>query len=361
MIIRRYILREVALNFIGVALLLSVILFSTTMVRLLNDILEGSYPANILITLFALKGAANLVFIMPLSFFLAVMLAFGRLYRDSEMVVLSACGLRPGQLLGMVSLLGTLIALLVGGLSLYFSPWVERHTDALLDKASTQTKIQGIIPGQFNQPSTGSPVIYAEAYDEEQKRLTGLFVSHVELKENVFYQLTAEQAYEQIDEETGARYLVLINGYRYEGGPGMPDYRIIRFQEHGLRIKERTPTTSRMSRDASPTSEIIGSTHPLDIAEFQWRLTIPIGTLLLGLLAVPLSKTSPRRGRFGGMVLGFMIYLVYNNLLLVARSSLEKQEVPPYIGMWWVQVLLLGVLWLLFWRGNRMRGGRGAK
>ncbi|MFO7594148.1 MAG: LPS export ABC transporter permease LptF [Pseudomonadota bacterium] len=358
MIVRRYILREVTSNFIGVALLLSVMLFSTTMIRLLNDILEGSYPADILITLIGLKGAANLVFIMPLSFFLAVMLAFGRLYRDSEMVVLSACGVRPGQLLRIVGLLGTGIALIVAVLSLYFSPWVERYTEALLDEASARTEIEGIIPGQFNQMSANSPVVYAEGYEEKHGRLTGVFVSHVE--EGVYYQLTAAQAYEQIDEKTGARYLVLLKGYRYEGAAGMQDYRIIRFQEHGLLIREHQPSIGRPSRDATPTSDLIGSNHPLDIAELQWRLTIPIGTLLLGLLAVPLSKTSPRRGRFGGMVLGFLIYLVYNNLLLVARSSMEKGEVPAYIGIWWVQWLLIGLIWLLYWRSNRMRGGARA-
>ncbi|MCW8829745.1 MAG: LPS export ABC transporter permease LptF [Gammaproteobacteria bacterium] len=354
MIIRRYLLREVTLNFLGVALLLSVMVFSTTLIRLLNDILEGRYPTDILLMLFALKGVGNLVFILPLAFFLAVMLAFGRLYRDSEMVVLGACGVRPGQLLRMVAMLGTGIALLVGVLSLYFAPWVDRYAESLVAEASARTEIEGVIPGQFNVTGEGGPVIYAESFDGEERRLKGLFVNYSEGK--LQYQLTAEQAYEQIDRKSGRRYLVLMDGYRYEGTPGMKGYRIMHFREHGLLIQDQVPADATPPRDAYSTGQLLASSSPADMAELQWRLALPVGTLLLGLLAVPLSKTSPRRGRFGGLALGFMIYLIYNNLLLVAKSSLSRGEVSAYIGMWWVQVLLLALLWLLYWRGNRMRG-----
>ncbi|MGM0595380.1 MAG: LPS export ABC transporter permease LptF, partial [Pseudomonadota bacterium] len=334
MIIRRYILREVALSFLGVLLLLTVMVLSTTLIRLLNDILQGSYPAGILMTLFALKGAGNLVFIMPLALFLAVMLAFGRLYRDSEMVVLGACGVRPGAFMQTVSILGLVVSLVVAGLSLYFAPWVDRYSDALIKEASARTEIEGVTPGQFNQVTEGGAVIYAEAFDKESGRLQGLFVQHAE--EGLHYQLTAREAYEQKDK--GGRYLILLNGYRYEGRPGEAGYRIIKFHEHGIRIQARTPEASEPDLDGYPTAALLGSDDPASTAELQWRLAMPLGTVLLGLLAVPLSKTSPRRGRFGGVALGFMIYLIYNNLLLVAKSSTAKGEVPAFVGMWWVQL-----------------------
>ncbi|HEY9147702.1 MAG TPA: LPS export ABC transporter permease LptF [Gammaproteobacteria bacterium] len=353
MIIRRYLLREVTLNLLGVILLLSVMVLSTTLIRLLDDIIEGSYPADILLALFAIKGIGNLVFIMPLGFFLAVMLTFGRLYRDSEMVVLGACGVRPAQLLGMIGALGMVVALLVSLLSLGFAPWMERYSKTLVSEASVRTDIEGVIPGQFNQAGDGGPVIYAESFDDESRRLHGVFAQISEDGRN--YQLTAEQAYEHFD-SAGERYLVLLRGYRYEGEAGSREYRIIRFREHGLRIKEREPVASSPPRDGYPTADLLASSDPRDMAELQWRLAMPIGTLLLGLLAVPLSKTTPRRGRFAGLAVGFMIYLIYNNLLLTAKSSLAKGEVPALVGMWWVQLLLLGLVWLLYWRGNRMRG-----
>jgi lipopolysaccharide export system permease protein len=354
MIVRRYILREVTLNFLGVALLLSVMFLSSTFIRLLGETLEGDYPAKILFTLFALKGVGNLVFILPLSFFLAVMLAFGRLYRDSEMVVLSACGVRPGEFLKSVGILGFVLALAVGAMSLFFAPWAESQSELLLDKASTRTGIEGLIPGQFNLIGDDGPVIYVEKYNPNTKRLTDVFVSFTSGDKR--YQLTSHKGYEQKDKKTGERYLVLLDGYRYEGVPGQANYRVMKFKEHGVRIQERAPILSTRHRYAYPTTRLLASTEPDDKAELQWRLAMPLSTLLLGLLAVPLSKTSPRRGRFGGLMLGIMIYLVYNNLLTVAKSSMAKGEVNEYIGMWWVHLLLLAILMLLHWRQNSPGG-----
>lgn len=356
MIIRRYLLREVGLNFLGVALLLSVMFLSSTFIRLLTETLEGDYPAKILFTLFALKGVGNLVFIMPLSFFLAVMLAFGRLYRDSEMVVFSACGVRPEQFYKSVGLLALIVSLAVGTMSLFFAPWAERQSELLLDEASKRTEIEGIIPGQFNQFGDGGPVIYTKKYDPEKKKLTEVFASYK--SGPVQYQLTARHAFEELDEASGERYLVMEDGYRYEGTPGTANYRIIRFAEHGIRIREREAIMSTRHRYAFPTTQLLASDDPEDRAEFQWRLAMPISTLLLGLLAIPLSKTSPRRGRFGGLFLGFMLYLIYNNLLTVAKASLGKGEIPAGIGLWWVHALLLAVLVVIHWRQQRLPGPR---
>jgi lipopolysaccharide export system permease protein len=356
MIIRRYILREVTLNFFGVALLLSVMFLSSTFVRLLTETLEGDYPAKILFTLFALKGVGNLVFIFPLAFFLGTMLALGRLYKDSEMVVLTACGVRPVQILKSVAIPAVVIALLVGYLALFFAPWAEDKSSQIMDEAGARTEIEGIVPGRFNQFDDTGPVVYVEGYDQKNKELTGVFVQFKDKGRAL--QLTAEKAYEQTDKRSGARYIVLLDGYRYEGRPGQRDYRIIKFREHGIRIQERAVIASSRPRYAINTGTLLKSGEPGDMAELQWRLAMPISTILLGLLAVPLSKTSPRRGRFGGLFLGIMIYVVYNNLLTMMRSSLGGGEVPAIVGLWWVHALLLMLLVLIYWSQNRVRGPR---
>lgn len=352
MILRRYLLREVGLNFLGVALLFTLMFLSSTFIRLLTDTLEGDYPAKILFTLFALKGVGNLVFILPLAFFIGVMLAFGRLYKDSEMVVFTACGVRPQQVLQAVAIPAVAVALLVAFLALWFAPWSEEQSSQLLDQAGARTEVEGIIPGQFNQIGSKGPVIYAERAEPGSKRLGGLFVQFRQKDREM--QLTAASAYEK--EQDGTRYLILVDGYRYEGKPGQPEYRIIQFTEHGILLREQAVIASTRPRYAIATSELVGSADPANTAELQWRLAMPISALLLGLLAVPLSKTSPRRGRFGGLFLGIMIYVVYNNVLTMTRTSLSRDEIPAALGLWWVHGLLLLMLVLILWRQNHLPG-----
>ncbi len=94
------------------------------------------------------------------------------------------------------------------------------------------------------------------------------------------------------------------------------------------------------------------------MAELHWRLAVPISTILLALLAVPLSKSSPRRGRYAGLFAGIVLYVVFNNLLTVGRSALSKGEVPPELGLWWVHLLTVALLLLIVWRQQRVRGPR---
>lgn len=362
LIIERYLIREIALTFLGVTLLLLLMFFSSTFIRLLSEALEGDYPVGILFSLFALKAVGKIVFILPFAFFIAVLLAFGRLYKDNEVVVLFACGAGPGRLFSSVAKLALLVALVVGCLTLYFAPWAAEQGSRLLDVAGARQEIEGIVPGRFNNLGFGEPTIYAEAYDAKSKRLSGLFVlgSHLGMdgKRGEEYLLSAKSAYERIDPQSGARYLVLENGVRYEGVLGQLDYRVIRFAEHGIHIRTRPVVASERPRSAVSTLQLWNSDDRADVAELHWRIAMPISTLLLALLAVPLSKSSPRQGRYAGLFLGILTFLVYKNLLTFGQSALSKGSVPPVLGMWWVHALLLMMLGLLLWRQQRVRRPR---
>jgi lipopolysaccharide export system permease protein len=356
-------MREVAQTFLAVSLLLVLMFFSATFIKQLTETLEGDYPVSILFSLFALKGVGNIVFILPFAFFIAVLLAFGKLYKDNEIVVLLACGAGPRRLFASVGFLAVIVAVMIGYLALFFAPWAEDKSSQLLDEAGARQEIEGIIPGRFNSLGANSPIIYVESLDKDKKRLNGIFVQGSD--NGVQYVMSAKRAHEFVDKKTGARYLVLLDGRRYEGSLGERDYRIIEFAEHGIRIRNREVVSSSRQRYAVATTTLWGSSDRGDIAELHWRLALPISTILLALLAVPLSKGSPRGGRYSGLFFGIVLYVIYNNLLTVGRSALGKGEVPLALGLWWVHLLALGLLALIVWqqqrvRGPRVTGGKGA-
>ncbi len=360
LIIDRYLMREMALSFFAVSLLLVVIFFSGTFIRLLGETLEGDYPAHILFSLFALKGVGTVVFILPFAFFIAVLLTFTRLYKDNEIVVLAACGAGPRRLFSSVATLALVVSVLVGYLTLFFTPWAEEQSSQLLDEAGARQEIEGIVPGRFNSFGSDSPTIYVERYDAGKKQLFGLFVQGAGEEEDSQYILRAESAYERIERGSGERYLVLQNGYRYEGQRGERDYRITRFVEHGIRIRKREVVASSRPRYAIDSMTLWRSDDNGDSAELQRRLSVPISALLLALLAVPLSKSAPRRSRYTGLFAGILIYVIYNNLLTWGLSALGKGEVPQLLGVWWVHLMMLGLLGWLLWRQQSMKGPRSS-
>lgn len=356
MIIQRYLLREIVATFAGVALLLSLIFLGSTFVRILSEAVAGNYPAAVVFELFGLKGVGNLVLILPLAFFLSILLALGRLYRDSEMTVLYACGIGPERIYRSVGLLALVVAVLVAVLVLYFAPWAEERSYRLLDAAGARSEIEGLVAGRFNQVGgAGGMQIYVESLSADRRELSEVFAQG--LVDGRQHLLTAARARQQVEAD-GERYLVFLDGYRYEGVPGAPDFRVIEFREHGIRLLEREVVASDRPRHAVASLDLWRGGSPGDLAELQWRLAAPLMTLLLGLLAVPLSRSSPREGRYGRLFTGILVYLIYNNLLSLAKSALAKGEVSPWLGLWWVHLLVIALLLVIIWRQRRLPGPR---
>lgn len=356
MIIQRYLLREIVATFLGVALLLSLIFLSGTFVRILAEAAAGTYPAPVVLKLFALKGIGNLVFILPLAFFLGVLLALGRFYRDSEMTVLYACGVGPAQIYRSVGRLALLVAALLAFLALYFAPWAEERSYQIIDEAGARSQVEGLAAGRFNKIGAAGELVYVETIAEDRRTLDNVFAyGRVEGKDQL---LTAQSAYQQEQTADGQRFLVFVDGNRYEGRPGSPDFKVITFKEHGIRLVEREVVSSDRPRHAVPSLALWGSADRGENAELQWRIAVPITTILLGLLAVPLSKSSPRAGRYGRLFAGILVYIVYNNLLSMAKSWLAKGEIDPLIGLWWVHALFLLLLLAVIWWQRRLRGTR---
>lgn len=355
MIIQRYLLREIVATFAGVALLLSLIFLSGTFVRILSEAVAGTYPAAVVLQLFALKGVGNLVFILPLAFFLAILLALGRFYRDSEMTVLYACGIGPERIYRSVGALAVVVAALLAFLALYFAPWAEERSYRLLDEAGARSEIEGLAAGRFNQAGGNGFQVYVESISADRRELGKVFAQgEVEGRQQL---LTAARAYQRVEAD-GERYLVFGDGYRYEGLPGAPDFRVIEFREHGIRMVEREVVARDRPGHAISSLDLWRSGSPGALAELQWRIAVPLTTVLLGLLAVPLSRSSPREGRYGRLFAGILVYIVYNNLLSMARSSLAKGEVSPVVGLWWVHAIIIALLAFIVWRQQRLPGPR---
>ena len=361
MIVERYLLREAANTFLGVGLLLTLIQMSTVFVRILADTAEGKYPVGIVMELFFYRGVGNLVFILPLSFFLGILLALGRLYKDSEMTALVACGVGPKRVYRAIGSLSIVVAMLMGGLALWFAPWAEEQVYVVIDEAQASSRIEGLEAGGFNQSETGKHLIYMEEIGDQGRKLENVFGHAQNQGQQGPTLLASESGYQMIREEEGDRYLVLVDGYSYEGRPDSDEFKIIEFREHGVLIRERPVVASQRRRRAIPSGELWESGNPRNMAELQWRISVPISAILFGFLAVPLAKTSPRQGRYGKLFFGIVIYIAYNNLLTIARASLSKGEYGPEVGLWWVHLLVGALVMVLIWWQGRMPGPKDQK
>ena len=352
-IIDRYLVREVVLTWLAVSLVLWLILVSARLSRYLAQAAAGELPGAAVFRLLGLKSVEFLVFIMPLALFLGVMLGLGRLYKDSEMAALAACGVGTARLYRPLMALALVAALALGWAALYLVP----HTAALGYEVRVQAQqtadISGIGAGRFKEIRGGAVVFYVESISRDRSTMQKVFV-HAR-GEEVDRVIVADSAYQTWDPETGDRFLVLVDGKRYEGRPGQADFRVLEFRQHGVLLEPGAASGFR-KEDATPSHELWASSDRRQQAELQWRLSVPLAALALVFMAVPLCRTTPRQGRYGRLAVGVLAFIVYYNLMGTARVWLEQGVLPPAIGIWWVHVLpvLLGVL-LLQWPRLRRR------
>ena len=365
MIIQRYIVKEIATTLLAVLVVLLLIFFSLRFVRILGDVAEGTLPVEAVLTLLSLQLLKNISNIIPLAMFFSVLLAFGRLYRDQEMVALTASGIGQASLTRFLLFLAPLVFIINAICSLYLSPWAAAESDAIKHAAENRSELSLLAAGRFIESQDGSLIMYVEELSEDQRELQNVFVQS--RKGNSKSVLASKTGYRYIDEQSGDEFMVMVDGYRYQGDPGQDDYRITQFVKHAVRVEEKSATTVALHRSAKTTAFLFSSSKLRDIAELQSRIVVPFVTIALMLLAIPMSRVQPREGRYGRLFSAVFVYVIYNNLYGASYNWIGKGKISPWIGMWWLPLLLLLValgfiLWQTrgqsTWLNNRMPWAR---
>ncbi|MGD8926137.1 MAG: LPS export ABC transporter permease LptF [Thioalkalispiraceae bacterium] len=349
-IINRYLIKEVLMTFLGVSLVLLLIFISGQLVNLYGEAVSGGIPPAIVLKLLGLKSLSNLAFITPLSFYIAILLAFSRLYKDNEMVVLAACGISLWAVLRSVLSLAGLFAIIVSGLSLYMVPWAESTSDLMIKKHESANRVEALSSGRFRELTHGEGVVYVQEFDQSELKMKNVFLQHREEKKNSI--VSAESGHKEVDKKTGDNFIILEHGQRYEGPMEDGSTAIIQFKHHGIRLEEK-PIKEFTFRKKAETSLALWERGKVDdYAELQWRISTAISCLVLAVLAVPLSKTSPRQGRYSKLAIALLIYIIYSNLLSVSNAWLSKGILDVWVGLWWVHLvaILLALSFYIHWR-----------
>jgi lipopolysaccharide export system permease protein len=338
-LIDRYLLREVLKALFAILLVLSLILLGNSFIKLLKEVASGELNSSLLFQLLGLQMVVYIPRLIPPAFFFAVLYVIGRMYRDSEVVALAACGVGDLRLYRSLFLVVTPIAILTAWLSLYVQPWASRLSAELVSMQRGQaTELAGISAGRFNEYSRGDLVLYVKSIASEKRRMRDVFVQ--QRKEGLLSLVTAKQGYQYIDGVSGERYLVLEDGVRYEGAPGEADYRISEFERYGLRIKGSEGMVAKINRKSLSNQALLSSKSISDRAEFQVRIAQVLGLLVFTLLSLPLSRSMPRQGPFGRLVLAFILYTLYLSLQGVAENWMIDGTTAQWLGIWWVHLIL---------------------
>src|SRR4051812_44195424 len=363
-IIDRYLLREVASNFLGATFILLLIVVGTAVADLLAKIARGRIPPDLLFTLIALRSVDALTVLMPLAVFLGVLLAYGRLWRDSEMAVLQSSGLDLGGLARPLALLIVPTMIFLGTISFWLAPAAVRLSQTLLEEANRSLIIAGLEPGRFIELPGRDGEIYVGEMSSDGTTFKRMFVEN-ERKENGEGKdkgktridvITATHGFLYHDADGVGRYLALQDGFRVEGKLGDDDYRLMRFARNDIKLPDNeNDDNDTAAKRSAPTNVLLRTPDdPIMRAELHWRLAAPLSALVLTLLALPLSKSSPREPRYARLLVAVLAWWVFNTGLGLGRSWISQGKLAAGFGFWWVYIPTIAVAAWLIWSSQRM-------
>jgi len=361
-IIDRYVSKELLLTWLAVTLVLMLILLSSTLVQLLGKAAQGRIPADAVWPLLMFTGGRYLIVLIPLSLYLGVLLSFSRLYKDNEMAAMGACGIGLMRLYRPLLMVTIPATGLLMYLTLYLMPWVSQQAELLKNDIKNRSELTGLVAGRFNASKKADAIMFLQRQSDDGSQMHNVFLHSKNSNSNankksptsVLDQIESADLARQYTDASGRSFIMFEKGQLYEGEPGRSNFRITRYEKKGVYLPEQVKATVSLRKKAVSTAELWNSKRVDYRAELHWRLSLPIGAFLLAVLALPLSYTTPRKGRYSKLALAILIYLIYSNLLGIGESWVEKKKVPEWLGLWWVHGF--AVILIIYWWIKRAGG-----
>ena len=345
-LISKYLIRNLIIFFSGITFIIALIVFGNQYVLTVQESVQHGIPIQELMPLVGLNMLRDIPIILTLSLFLSIIISISQLYKNSEAVVMNSIGIGDKSFISSIQPIIVFSFIIVFILSIFAVPWAKQQKNIAEDKTLNASEFSFITEGKFETFKNGDIVFYASESENidaaNEQNMEEIFIYAIDNENPII--VLASKATKYVDNISKSIYLRLKDGVRYQGLPGSNNINILDFELYDLEIVsgDIQKTISDFSEiEEKSTFELIKEGGPLANAEVQWRFSQPISILILSILGVYLGKSSPRTGKGINILIGLVFFMLYNNGLLIAKTSIENNELNPFIGLWSIHILLV--------------------
>ena len=344
-LISKYLIRNLIIFFSGITFIIALIVFGNQFVLTVQESVQHGIPIQELMPLVGLNMLRDIPIILTLSLFLSIIISISQLYKNSEAVVMNSIGIGDKSFISSIQPIIVFSFIIVFILSIFAVPWAKQQKNIAEDKTLNASEFSFITEGKFETFKNGDIVFYASESENidaaNEQNMEEIFIYAIDNENPII--VLASKATKYVDNISKSIYLRLKDGVRYQGLPGSNNINILDFELYDLEIVsgDIQKTISDFSEiEEKSTFELIKEGGPLANAEVQWRFSQPISILILSVLGVYLGRSSPRTGKGINILIGLVFFMLYNNGLLIAKTSIENNELNPFIGLWSIHILL---------------------
>ena len=338
-LIERYIAREISLPFTVVILILVGLFASFSSARLLAGAVTETLGIAALLKLVFLKTLIALEVLIPIALYISVIIGLGRLNKDQELNVIRSIGVSGTRIVLTVLTVAIPVGIVSGMLSSYVRPWAYAESYILDARAEAELNTNRFQAGRFHGSERTGRIVYVRSKNDADKQMQHIF--HYINKPGGSEIVIAKKAHQiQPSEQEQRPHIQLSEGMIYQLTSTASIDDVIQFKNMTYFID--SDYTLNYRRKAAATRTLWESDQPRDIAELQWRISRPLATILLALIAVTFIRSTPRQDKTDRTYLiAALVFAAYYNFTGLAKTWVEQGVVGSIPGVWWLYLVML--------------------
>lgn len=346
-----YIFKELSAPFILSAGILSITMFLSKSLKLVELVVNHGVGMMVILKFLFFLMPSFLIYIIPISFLLSVLITFNRLSGDSEITAIKTSGINMYRFTMPVFAMAVISFLLTLYLTLFAFPWANLSAKKLLYDVAKTKAATGIKEKTFND-TFDDVVLYADYIAAGEDTLNGVMVSE-EKQDNTSNVITASKGVLISDPETMAVTLRLINGTVQRAGEKKDRYTYMTFTTYdiNLRLKEtdiKNPDTNKSNRELTikqiakkiNEAKASGKNPSPYIIDMHKRAALPAAVFVFGLLGVPLAIQHVRTSRYRGFITALVVMLAYYIISTAFESFGENGKINPIFAVWGSNIIM---------------------
>ena len=303
---------------------------------------EGLMDPSIIFSVIFLRFPDFITLLIPLSFFLGILISISRLYAEREIYGYISVGLSQLDLVKFLAPQAFIYFSITLMLSLYVAPYTKALSQEIMLIDSFEEQIESMKPDKIYSFEDGRAFIYAKAINDDVLEDVKMFRTD----DNGSNLIMAEQL--RVNKINTQLELDFKSGVFYKGIFSEQRQVISSFENFISPIERDEDRVSGLSM-----SKIFDYSAESEKANFQWNISIPATLIILLFLGVYMGAVKPRQGRFSVILPAMLIYITYLSLLILGRESLSTNPTSG-IGLWWIH-LIFGFLVMLYVIKNNLQ------
>lgn len=338
------------MSYVAVASLLLIIIISGRFVSYLADAATGRFASDLVLSLILFKLPSFAALILPVGLFIGILLSYGQLYVDSEMVVIKACGVSKKRLLAYLMGPASVVMLLVGSLTLWLAPLGNQYFMEAWKNPDNFSGLGTLLPSKFERIGADN-TIYLGGINADKTQAQDVFI--LRTTDDGTVNLIRSEYATLIAENATKKTLTLQNGKLFVGQLSSKALTLSHFDEMQYHIvqEQREGFLSNDIEDVEAKSSmaLLSDLQGSHLIELFWRLSLILLVPISSIIALSMSETSNRKGRYAKLLPAILMFITYLGMMILAKNEGMKGTVPEFFILLPHIVSLTFGLMLYFW------------